>query len=106
LAFDKDIIILTVLVDFIRLSLDCYGICGAYLEWIKEFLTDRTQQVAVYNKFSTSSPVISGVPKESVLGPSTFCCLSMTYIPCNIDSVVKFYADDVLMYGSINTYHQ
>ena len=34
-------------------KLEFYGLWSTYLKWIKEFLTDRKQQVAIDNKFST-----------------------------------------------------
>ena len=43
-------------------KLEFYGIRSTYLKWIKEFLTDRKQQVVIDNKFSTPSTVLSGVP--------------------------------------------
>ena len=46
------------------------------------------------------SPVTSGVPQGSVLCP-LFFLLFFNYLPCNIDSMVKLYADDALMYRSI-----
>lgn len=44
-----------------------YGITGKTNEWIKNFLSDRTQSVVVEGETSTSIPVESGVPQGSVL---------------------------------------
>ena len=82
-------------------KLNYYGIRGPYLEWIEQFLTDRLQQVVVENKFSALTPVISGVPQGSVLSPLLFLLFSNDLL-ISIDSLVKLYADDVLMYRSIN----
>ena len=51
-----------------------YGICGATLEWIKIFLTNRTQKVIVNGYSSSSSEVISEVQQGIVLGPLLFLC--------------------------------
>ena len=59
-------------------KLDHYGIRGSTHNWIKGFLTDRTQQVLVEGAASENIPVISGVPQGTVLGPLLFCYSSMT----------------------------
>ncbi len=53
-------------------KLELYGITGKYLEWVKNFLEDRTQVVFLNNFYSYSTTVQSGVPQGSVLGPLLF----------------------------------
>ena len=83
-------------------KLQYYGIQGTYLNWIKEFLSNREQQIVVDNKFSTPLKVTSGVPQGSVLGPLLFQ-LFINDLPNGIESSVKLYADDVLIMRSITT---
>ena len=51
------------------LKLEHYGIRGELLNWIKNYLSNRTQKVIVEGKISDSITVISGVPQGTVLGP-------------------------------------
>ena len=54
-------------------KLDHYGIRGTTLDWIQNFLTNRTQKVVVDGSSSESARVKSGVPqgRPTVLGRPT-----------------------------------
>ena len=49
-----------------------YGIRGHALEWINNYLTDRTQYVVYNNGTSHHGTVSMGVPQGSILGPLLF----------------------------------
>jgi hypothetical protein len=51
-------------------KLNCYGIRGIAHDWIKNYLSNRTQYVYVNNATSDSLPFHCGVPQGSILGPS------------------------------------
>ena len=90
-AFDK--------VSHARLlfKLQWYGIRGPILTWIKEFLAGRTQKVVLDGEESPSSPVISGVPQGSVLGPILFLVF-INDLPDSLKSSVGLFADDKIAY--------
>ena len=90
-AFDK--VSHHLLVD----KLSRYGIQGHTNRWIKNWLSDRTQTVVLEGERSYTARVRSGVPQGSVLGP----CLFLYYIndiPENVQSKVRLFADDTIMY--------
>lgn len=82
------------------MKLERYGIHGNLLSWMESFLTKRVQTVICEGATSPPSPVTSGVPQGSVLGPLLF----LTYIndlPNGLTSTVKLFADDTLLYGVV-----
>ena len=48
------------------------GVRALILSWFTSYLSDRSNNVNIYNYLSSPSPMKYGVPKGSVLGPSLF----------------------------------
>ena len=79
-----------------RLHTD-FGFTGTVLQWFSSYLTDNTHYVSLSNHCSAFTPVHSGVPQRSVLGPILF---SMYIKPLSaiIDShsiIHHSFADDI-----------
>ena len=78
-------------------QLKWYGVTGQTNNWIRSFLSNRTQAVVVDGFTSENKPVMSGVPQGSVLGP----CLFLYYIndiAQNMNGTVRLFADDTMIY--------
>ena len=75
---------------------------AAPLSWVESFLSNRTQQVLVNGKSSKCSPVTSGVPQGTVLGPLLFL-VYINDLPECVQSQTRLFADDSLLYREINT---
>ena len=94
-AFDK--------VPHLRLSkkLEAHGIGGSLLEWIKQWLSNRTQRVRVNGILSELGKVKSGVPQGSVLGP-IFFLVYINDIDEGLISKINKFADDSKVMKIVN----
>ena len=81
-------------------KLQFYGIKGPLLSWIKNFLSDSSQQVVLDNKQDDSCNVLSGVPQGTVLALLLFL-IYINDLPLHVSSKVRLYADDVILYSNI-----
>ena len=81
-------------------KLHAYGIEGQIFDWIKDFLTGRSQVVQVNGTRSALANVISGIPQGSVLGPLLFV-IYINDILDNIESDGLLYADDTKIFRCI-----
>jgi len=80
------------------LKLSKYGISDQLLTWFSAFLNGRSQRVRVNSVLSDSSPVLSGVPQGSVLGPILFL-VYINDLPGLFEGVsCKLFADDLKLY--------
>ena len=93
-AFDK------VAHSRLLLKLENYGVRGNLLKWVQDFLSGRTQQVVLEGSCSDTTPVTSGVPQGSVLGPLLFLAF-INDLPSRVKSRTGMFADDCLLYRTI-----
>nr|VZI31978.1 unnamed protein product [Spirometra erinaceieuropaei] len=78
------------------------GIRGRLLTWITDFLTGRSQTVYIEASRSNPTPVLSGAPQGSVLGPLLF----LVYINDCVDDLgcsAIMLADDVKLWRPIRS---
>ena len=83
-------------------KLDQYGVNGKTHKWISGFLHNRTQFVAINGTHSSTTPVTSGVPQGSVLGPTLFL-LRINDIVDVPKSNLRLFADDTVLYRAIKS---
>lgn len=80
-----------------------FGVCGAALEWMRTYVTGRSQYVKVGDERSLESGYDVGVPQGSVLGPFLFS----VYVSPISDIISSFgvqfhqYADDTQLYTAV-----
>ena len=78
---------------------DRYGIYGTVLDWLKSYLSERTQSVKIGDETSEPIRLARGVPQGSVLGPSLF---SLYVAP--IEDIIKSYGSTGLSMLMIHSF--
>ncbi len=79
-------------------KLTAYKISDQMIGWIDSFLNGRRQQVVVNGEHSQWSPVTSGIPQGSVLGPLLFV-IFINDLPDLISSDAYLFADDTKVFN-------
>ena len=82
------------------LKLKAYGLTGAILNWLIDFLTTRRKRVVIGKNSSTWKDVLSGVPQGSVLGPLLFLVF-INDMPELVHHLTKLFANDCKLIGVI-----
>ena len=82
-------------------NLESYGISGRILEWIKSFLSNRSQCVFLDSCSSSFKNVLSGVPQGSVLGPILFVIYLHDCFTRLHHTLPACYADDTKLVCSL-----
>ena len=79
-----------------------YGINGALLNWISDYLDNRKQKVVIKSCHSNTKLITAGVPQGSVLGPLLF----LIYVNDRSDrllSLTRLFADDSSLFYSASS---
>ena len=85
-------------------KLPCYGICETELNWISDYLFNRTQCLAYNNDCSNLESVTLGVLQGSILGPLLLIILANDTYHRLDKCTMLMYADDIiLLYSALSS---
>lgn len=76
------------------------GVTDTLLNWVRSYLSDRSQRVIVKGQESTVTKTECGVPQGSILGP-LFFLVYMNDLPEVTLSTTYLYADDVALFETV-----
>ena len=82
-------------------KLEFYGMRGVSGDFLRSYISDRSQYVSIYNSNSSVNNVMCGVPQGSVLGPILFNLYINDIV--NVSDKLRFvwFADDTnILYSS------
>ena len=82
-------------------KLTAMGIGGMVIDWIQDFLRDRTNQVEVNGVKALPTTPISGVPQGSVLGPFLFKAF-VNDLPSELSTDCLLFADDLKIWAKLS----
>ena len=82
-------------------KLNYYGIDPNTINWIRDFLSNRTQTVVLEGQQSNKLSVTSGVPQGTVLGPILFLIYINDLPDYMKHSTLRLFADDSIIYRQI-----
>ena len=82
-------------------KLQYYGITGTSLQWFKSYLTGRRQYVQFKDSLSSQSPLTTGVPQGSILGPLMFIIYMNDIAEVTDKFHFTIYADDTTLIAPI-----
>ena len=79
-----------------------HGISGSLLDWITDYLSNRSQRMVIRSSSSTLKPMYAGVPQGSVLGPLLFL-IYVNDIAESLLSLTRLFADDNSLFCSASS---
>ena len=82
-------------------SSDRYGDFKTALQWIADYLADRSLSVRIGNSTSDKYPLLAGVPQGSHLGPVPVFSVIINDLPSSTNSPTELYADNALIPSTI-----
>ncbi|XP_072769512.1 uncharacterized protein [Nerophis lumbriciformis] len=92
----------TIIPDRLCNKLDTLGLPPLTNAWIRDFLTDRPQNVRLGPHLSSSRTLSIGSPQGCVLSPLLYCLYTHDCSPAHSDNLTVKFADDTTVVGLIS----